>query len=230
LRTIRKALYETLATERWRLVTLTYPDHTKNILEQLCQIRKQFNNFTHRIRRAYPEIKFVRAIEIHQSGFPHIHLIVNKYVPKSFISHAWHECGGGYTDIRVNRKCGICGGKLPCLDHPGNHKFNFKNAARYLTEEIEKKFQDPHKLGTVFWQSGLKPITVSRNMQLKSAKSEWEFKQATKDINDAYFCLDWLKYKAAQGEGPVPTIHAFDNDRAFIVGFGYQQKTCATKK
>ena len=224
LRAIRKGLYNTLASERWRLVTLTLPDHSLNLLETLCHIRKMFNNFTHRIRRQYPDFKFIRAIEVHQSGFPHIHLVVNKFIPKSFISKSWHDCGGGYTDIRVMRKCGICGGSLPCASHPGNHKFNFKHAARYLTEEIEKKFQDPHKLGVTFWQSGLKPITCSRNIKLSSAKSEWEFKSATKDPEDAYYLLSWLQYKAKLGENPQPTIHSFDNDRAFILGYGFTQK------
>lgn len=221
---IRKTLYRTLAEERWRLVTLTFPDHSITPMEQLCKLRKQFNNFTHRLRRAYPQIKFIRAIEIHQSGFPHIHLIVNKFVPKGFISKAWHDCGGGYTDIRVNRKCGVCGGTLPCAAHPANHKFNFKNAARYLTEELEKKFQDPHTLREIFWQVGLKSITASRNISFKPAQSEWEFKGIAKTPEDALYYYDWLKYKAKEGENPMPTIHSFDNDRSMVIGYGFKQK------
>lgn len=221
---IRKMLYNTLASERWRLVTLTLPNHTITPLEGLCCIKKQFNNFTHRIRRKYPDIKFVRSIEIHQSGFPHIHLIVNQYVPKGFLSKAWHECGGGYTDIRVNRKCSVCGKPLPCLEHQGNHKFNFKQAARYLTEEFEKKFQDPHKLGNVFWQAGLKSITCSRNMSFKNAQSEWEYKCTAKTPEDAMYYFDWLKYKAKEGELPTPTIHSFNRDKAMIIGYGFSQQ------
>jgi len=220
----RKMLYNTLATERWRLVTLTLPDHSANVLETLCKLKKQFNLFTKRLRRAYPEIKFVRAIEVHQSGFPHIHLIINRYVPKGFLSKAWHDIGGGYTDIRVNRKCSICGGKLPCAEHPGNHKFNFKQAARYLTEEFEKKFQDPHRLGEVFWQAGTKSITCSRNISFKPVQSEWEFKGIAKSPADAMYYFDYMKYRAKEGEAPTPTVRSFDNDRAMIFGYGFSQQ------
>src|SRR4030042_128148 len=77
---LRKCLYDSLKHHRWRLITLTFPDHSADVLEQLVKLYRTFKRFVQRIRRVYPNIAFVRAIEIHQSGYPHIHVIVDSYI------------------------------------------------------------------------------------------------------------------------------------------------------
>lgn len=203
---IRKALIESLRKDRWRLVTLTFPDHSADVLQTLTALYRQFKKFVQRIRRVYPDVKFIRTIEIHQSGFPHIHMIVSRYIPAGFLSKHWHDVGGGIVDIRVNRTCSSCGKTLPCPDHPAQKKFNYKQAARYLTEELEKKNQDPHNLRHVFWQAQCKSITTSRNLQLKPFTNEWTFSRFATDLYDAMQTYEMLLWAERYDGAAAPSV------------------------
>ena len=92
---LRKVLYESLNYHRWRMIDLTFPDHSVDPLTALQSIYKTFKQFIQKVRYKYPDIAFVRTIEIHQSGFPHLHMIVDKYIPVAFIQKCWHDQGGG---------------------------------------------------------------------------------------------------------------------------------------
>jgi hypothetical protein len=194
---IRRILYDNLKGEKWRLITLTFPDHSKDVLTTLQSLYRQFKRFIQRIRRKYPDVKFIRVIELHQSGYPHIHMIVNMYIPVAFIQKSWHDLGGGIVDIRAKKKLENKN-KLP----------SYKQAARYLTEEIEKKIQDPHRLGATFWQAGCKPITTSRNLKMKKHSNDWSFYRMAPDFASALSDLQVLKEIAIMNNEPVPELRA----------------------
>ena len=199
LRKLRAMLYRTMYGNRWRLITLTFPNHSKDPTQQLREIYKAFKNFILRLRRVNKKIKYIRVIELHKSGFPHIHLVVNKYVSLQFISEAWKQLGGGIVDIRSAAHCKICKKAAPCVHIKNKAIAGHKQAARYLTEEVEKKAQDPHRLGLVYWQSGCRTINLSRNLTLKKIKSDWCFERMYDNLSDAMTILQIQKFNLEPG-------------------------------
>jgi hypothetical protein len=193
---------------RWRLITLTYPDHSRDLLTQLIEIYRQFKRFVQRIRYTYPDVAYVRTIEIHQRGYPHIHLVVDKYIPISFIQKHWHDLGGGRVDIRQ-----------PIKRDGTKKRVSYKDAARYLTDELEKTNQDPHKLGVVFWQAQCKSITMSKNIVLSKDKSPYTWAGIHDTLESAMWHYDYLKCQHEWVGAPMPSIY-YGPD-AFKIGYGY---------
>lgn len=195
LRILRHKLLRGMKSHRWRLITLTYEQAGKTPLEILRMIRATFNRFSKRLRRAYPKVIFIRTIEVHQSGYPHIHLVVDTFVPIAWLQKNWHECGGGITDIRSGKT--VDGKKK---------KLSYKDAACYLTEEIEKERQDPHSLGVTFWQAGIRSVATSRNFKLLNGSTPWEFMVMKPNLEEAYTVYQQLLYEHRVYDRPKPGV------------------------
>jgi hypothetical protein len=208
LRTLRHTLLGSLKYHRWRLLTLTYPDHSKDVLTQLTSIYRQCKRLVQRIRYTYPDVAFCRTIEIHQTGYPHLHFVIDKYIPVSFIQKHWHDLGGGRVDIR-----------MPVKRDGTKKRVSYKDVARYLTEELEKKEQDPHKLGHIFWQAQCKAITTSRNLKLKKTKSPYTYMGVHHTLASAMYHYEWLLFKWEMDGTPKPSINYGAN--CIKVGYGY---------
>ena len=205
---LRRALIQSLKRDTWRLATLTFPDHSADPLTQLKNTYRQFKRLIQRLRRKYPHLKYVRTIELHQSGYPHIHCIFSRYIPVAILQQHWHELGGGIVDIR----------RPTSTQHPGR-RLGYKQAARYLTEEIEKATQDPHNLGPVFWQSRCRCVASSRNIKLNVGPSPWAYEGIYSNFTDAMQVFQLLEWNWKGGTGPRPTIT--DNGNAVFIGPGY---------
>jgi hypothetical protein len=216
---LRHALLTSLRKHRWRLVTLTYPDHSKDLLDQLRNTALQFKRFVQRIRRRYPKLQFVRTIELHESDFPHLHMIVDRYIPEAFLQKHWHDLGGGWVDIRAYRKCPVCGIRGKCLHVPKPKPLTYHEAAHYLTEEIEKAMQDPHRLGLTYWLARVRSITTSRNLKLRPASSQWKYNGVYDELYQAMWPYELNKQLAATHDRPAMTIH--DGRSAIYLGYGF---------
>lgn len=221
IRLIRKALYLSMSKDKWRLITLTFPDHSLDILDQLKRLSKQFKRFIQRLKRRYPSLKFVRTVELHASKYPHIHMVVNSYIPVSLLTYHWRAVGGGIVDITNHSKCRICGLKYPCRCGKLKRAPSYKVAARYLTDELEKKYQDPHSLGSIFWQANVKPITTSRNFHFKKTSKEWSYVARYDQLKDAMYHYEELAYCAQWNEKPTPSIHYGSN--SIYVSYGLSE-------
>lgn len=219
----RKQLYEILKGERWRLVTLTFKDHTVDKTEQFVAAHSMLKKLVQRLRRKYDNFKYARVFEVHRSGFPHVHLIVNTYIPCSYLRAAWQELGGGIVEIREPR-CTKCGGSLPCLVHQQKKYCSSKSAARYLTDELEKKKQDPHSLGMVFWMAQVRSIMTSRNLPLKKLPSsgEWMYLRGAPTLKDAMYEYEKLVYDWRYNNGVKPSLDSGKNK--LMIGYGYREQ------
>jgi hypothetical protein len=52
-------------------------------------------------RRAKKAITFISILEFHKSGYPHLHVLIDRYIPQSWIRSSWNAVGGGQVvDIR----------------------------------------------------------------------------------------------------------------------------------
>jgi hypothetical protein len=106
----------------------------------------------------------------------------------------------------------------------------YKQAARYLTEEIEKANQDPHSLGLNFWKAGLRSISVSRSLSLKPPKSRWQFVErgmSPEQVTQAYY--DRV-FSAKMNGQPSPNIVDLPNGCARIAAAITQQPLPQDKK
>ena len=212
LRILRHRLLSGMKHHSWRLVTLTFEQAGKTPEQLLRSLRATFNRFSKRLKRKYPKVIFIRTIEIHQTGFPHIHLVIDRYIPAAWIQKNWKDVGGGITDIRARK-----------VTPNGTKKFTHKDAACYLTEEIEKQSQDPHRLGAVFWKSGLRTVGTSRNFKLRDRFTPWEFYRMSRDRNTAEEIYQDLLFRARLSDSPTP---GFSRRRdVTFVGAGFKSQS-----
>lgn len=219
---LRRALIRTMAGHRWRLVTLTFHHRNVTRIDLLRTLASTWTKFIHRVRRRYPNVTFVRTIEIHQDGYPHVHLVVNRYIPAAFVSVQWAAVGGGRADIRAHTTCPACKRKPPCPHIPNPKTFDHKKAAGYLTEEIQKAYQDPHRLGVEYWCARLRSIAVSRNLKLKDDSSPWQFHALahTTDDLDVY----WAQAQREAQWNSLPSPGMTFTNSAIHIGQGYQKE------
>ena len=214
---LRKAMFISMRKDKWRLCTLTFPDHTKNIEEALHESTLQFKRLTRALRKMQPNIKYIRSIEVHKSGFIHLHCVFNKFIPIAYISEQWKKVGGGIVDIRATNKCKICHKPAPCEHVSKRKKLGYRAAARYLTEEIEKTQQDPHTLGFTLWKNRVRTIATSRNIKLSPPTHEYEYVGNYASLTQAYELYERLECNAKMKENCEPSLALGKNS----VTFGY---------
>ena len=145
-------------------------------------------------------------------------MIVDKYIPVAFIQKWWHDQGGGHVSIHAKKQQG-----------KNTYAFNYKDAAHYLTDEIEKASQDPHRLGAIFWQSMCKTITTSKNLKMKKTDKEWMFVSVSKDFTQAYSHFEYMQMQAAWNNSTPPSIHYGQDAVKFGFGFSHQPKLLLEK-
>ena len=86
-----------------RFVTLTAaPDQTETPREVFDRTRRQISELAKVYRREGKEFEFLRVLEVHQSGFPHYHLIVRSpWLDQKELSHRWCSLTQSYiVDVR----------------------------------------------------------------------------------------------------------------------------------
>lgn len=101
-----------------RLLTLTYANQT----DDTAQVRRDFAGFSRRLRREYPDLRWVRVFERHQSGMLHVHVGLSRYVPKPALARLWSY---GFVDVRKIRT-------------KGGGREDARAAARYLSKYVVK--------------------------------------------------------------------------------------------
>lgn len=69
-------------------------------------LRSVFSKFrVYLLRRYGHPIKFIAVLEFHKSGIPHLHVLVDRYIPQQWIAESWSALGGGnivhikYVDV-----------------------------------------------------------------------------------------------------------------------------------
>lgn len=95
--------------EATKLLTLTMrPIPGASQVEHLDQLNSRFRDLMKRLRRAHPKsvIKYVKVVELHKSGIPHLHVAMQApYIPQAVISRVWRSLiGAPIVDIRRIKK------------------------------------------------------------------------------------------------------------------------------
>jgi len=80
-----------------RLLTLTLdPKTIPPGVDRIKFIRNILRKFRVYLKRKYgSNIAYISVIEYHKSGIPHLHILVNRYIPQRWISKSWEALGGG---------------------------------------------------------------------------------------------------------------------------------------
>lgn len=80
-----------------RMLTLTL-DPTKapsDQEEQHYYITERWNALRTRLKREIGDFSYIWVREEQESGLPHLHALVSRYLPQGVVSKAWSELGGG---------------------------------------------------------------------------------------------------------------------------------------
>jgi hypothetical protein len=78
-----------------RFLTLTL-DPRKIDTDPVRYLGGVYNKFrVYLLRRYGASIKYITVLEFHKSGIPHLHVLVDRYIPQEWISQAWSSLGGG---------------------------------------------------------------------------------------------------------------------------------------
>jgi hypothetical protein len=103
-------------------------------------MRKVFNKFRVYLRRQYGEPpNYICVLEFTQAGVPHLHILIDRYIPQAWISNVWASLGGG-------RVCFI-------------KQVKVKHVARYLSKYLTKDLLLSAPKGT-------RRITCARSIKL----------------------------------------------------------------
>ena len=88
-----------------RFLTLTL-DPARIEGDPVRYLRSVFSKFRVCLLRKYGcSIKFIAVLEFHKSRIPHLHVLVDRYIPQQWISQSWSALGGGnivhikYVDV-----------------------------------------------------------------------------------------------------------------------------------
>ena len=84
-----------------RCVTLTL-DPSKIRGNSVRYLRSVFNKFRLYLRRKFHVIvKYIAVLEFQKNGIAHLHLLVDRFIPRAWIKRSWSAVGGGsVVDVR----------------------------------------------------------------------------------------------------------------------------------
>ena len=98
--------------------------------------------------------KFIAVLEFQKNGNPHLHVLLDSYLPKEWLLHSWQSLGGGFTDIRF---------------------VDVKFVAAYLAKYMTKAWRED-------FPKGCRRITASRGLvffERKKSDGEWQLHRQT---------------------------------------------------
>lgn len=79
-----------------RFLTLTLDPATCTPEDSIRHIRQCWNKFRTALKREYgTSISFITILELQKSGYAHLHVLIDRYIPQPWISSAWQAMGGG---------------------------------------------------------------------------------------------------------------------------------------
>ena len=87
-----------------RLLTLTLdPAKLPNDADSIRYLKECWSKFRVYLGRKYQtKVSFIAFMEIQKNGRAHLHILVDRYMPQTWVSQAWQSVGGGrIVDIRV---------------------------------------------------------------------------------------------------------------------------------
>lgn len=128
-----------------RFLTLTLdPAHIEG--NPVRYLRKTFSKFRVYLLRKYSHSpKYIAVLEFHKSGVPHLHVLIDRYIPQPWIQRAWNALGGG---------------RIVHIEQVDVHRIGHY-LAKYLTKELLLSAPE-----------GTRRVTTSRSIHLNEPKKK----------------------------------------------------------
>ena len=85
------AIKEATQKEKFFFLTCTIRENSKSLSENWKFINKSWNTLLNRLKRIQPNLKYFRVTELQKNGMPHIHAIINVWLPPGWSHSIWHQ-------------------------------------------------------------------------------------------------------------------------------------------
>ena len=144
---LKSRITEGTVKQSWRLLTLTFDPKTITLQECLNTCSHSWDVFQKKLKRAFPDIAWIKVLEFQANGYPHYHIIVNKFISKSFLSWAWMSVGGGAI-LKIQ-------------------KVKTKHISNYVSNYLSNKNKKHHERDYQFFYYALRRFAFSRNFHLR---------------------------------------------------------------
>jgi len=151
---------------------LTYPSEYPSTGKE---VKRHLDILLKRIRRKYGEIKYFWVLEFQDRGAPHLHLLIDTFIHKDWLSKSWYEIVDSGDPAHLSAGTYIAAIKDP------DHDIGYLTT--YLGKEYQKKVPEEFGEQGRFWSSNLysKPETVIR---IRGEKKDIE--EIYKDLEAIY--------------------------------------------
>lgn len=126
---LRRAIVEQAEAQGLNIfLTLTMDPKKGTAAESWPRIKDTWKKFQVYLGRRYGKgVKFLWVLEAQKSGYAHLHILLDRFVPQAWIKHAWDDLGGGRI-VFIERA-------------------NVQKAGRYLAKYLTKGFDEGLKRG-----------------------------------------------------------------------------------
>ena len=147
---LRSRIKVGIAKQSWRLLTLTLDPKMVSLSDSLNQLSHLWDIFSKALKRKYPDLQYIKVVEFHKSGYPHLHIILNRYIPKPLVRNLWVTRGGGeIVDIR---------------------QINGERIANYVSNYLSHKDKKHHEHDHQFYNNAMRRFSFSRNFPIRPWK------------------------------------------------------------
>lgn len=119
-------------TVRWvAFVTLTYP----KVFPEPLEVKQHLSKWLKRLRRLHPGVNYFWVLELQERGALHFHLLVDRFVPKDWLSNSWFEVARSGDELHLK-----AGTSVQPVRH--RNKITSYLCGRYLSKGAQKSFAE----------------------------------------------------------------------------------------
>jgi hypothetical protein len=120
------------ARVRWvATATLTYPHEYPDG----ATVKRHLDKFLKRLRRFAPAVRYFWVVELQQRGAPHIHMLIDRYIPKEWLAAAWYGVVGSGDERHLR-----AGTSIESVRN--RNKIVAYMLKSYLSKTVQKQFSD----------------------------------------------------------------------------------------
>lgn len=88
---LRRKVRRSWGNKEMRHLMLSCNASAWNIETACKEINHSWDVFLKRLRRRWPHITFFKALEFTKAGYPHLHILLDTYIPQHYISRLWKQ-------------------------------------------------------------------------------------------------------------------------------------------
>lgn len=118
-------------------VTLTYP---AEFPRSGREVKADFNRFMVALRREYPGVQYLAAMEFQKRGAPHFHMLVDRFIDLRWLSAAWYRAVGSGDEKHLQAGTQVQLVKEGC--HGGAYMAKAYSAKSGFQKEVPADFQN----------------------------------------------------------------------------------------